>query len=86
MKYRIKPTLQSTRLSNALKAAGVPLCRASRSYVIQRTYGCRQRSSGEWSWELALVDSRCDRMECTVGSQWPVGELLKRGFTVRKDE
>lgn len=86
MKHQIRPTLQSTRLANALKAAGVPLSRASQFYIIQRTYGCRQRASGEWSLELALVDSRCDRMECTVGSQWPVGELLKRGFTVRKDE
>lgn len=66
-----------------LKAAGVPLIKPDDAYRIRRTRaGRHQRSSGAWSWCLERNSLTDYHMELSIGSQWPVKELLRGKFHV----
>jgi hypothetical protein len=55
----------------------------SLQYSFRRTRaGYWQRSAGAWSWSIRYMDEG-HIME--IGSQWPVTELLRRGFVVDRE-
>ncbi len=74
----------SQRLISKLRDMGYPI---PENAEIERTYaGRHQRAQGANVWLLPVFYNDGTLNSHIFGSQWPITELLKRGFTVDENK
>lgn len=75
---------RTARLVALVKAHGIPWPLTADQTEIKRTHaGPHQRSAGAWSWQLYRTRDAWEAGHTqfpSVGSQWTVREILKRGI------
>lgn len=64
------------KLLAQLREAGLDLPEGAS--IVRTRAGHQQVNAGAWSWALLGPDNE----DLRIGSQWPVGDLLRHGFDV----